>query len=310
VPVLTNSSLLALDRLPEHLVVVGGSYVGLEFAQMFRRFGARVTVLQRGTQIVPREDADVAAALQGVLAQEGVSILTNAGCIALESKGDVVSVRVRCGEDAEHLECTHVLNATGRRPNTQDLGLERIGVRLDARGYVEVDDQLRTGVPGIWALGDCNGRGAFTHTAYNDYEIVASNLLENDTRRVTDRHAAYALFTDPPLARIGMTVGEALRSGRPTLIGQLPMSRVGRAIQKGEEQGFIRVLVDAESKLLVGATLLGVEGDEAVHALLTLMYARQPISTVTRAVYIHPTVSELLPTVLGSLRPLDGLSAV
>jgi pyruvate/2-oxoglutarate dehydrogenase complex dihydrolipoamide dehydrogenase (E3) component len=302
---LNNSSLLDLEALPEHLAVVGGSYVGLEFAQMFRRFGARVTVLQRGAQLVPREDADVAAALQAILEREGVEIRTGTECFALRQKGERIAVRWRCGEDKDEFTCTHVLNATGRRPNTDDLGLERIGVKVDARGYIEVDDQLRTGVPGVWALGECNGRGAFTHTAYNDYEIVAANLLDDDPRRVTDRVPAYALYTDPPLARIGITVAEALGTGRPHLIGERPMSRVGRAVQKGEEQGFLRVLVDAQTRRLVGATLLGVEADEAVHALLTLMYARQPVSTVQRAVFIHPTVSELLPTVLGSLRPLE-----
>lgn len=305
VSTLNNSSLLAMDSLPEHLGVVGGSYVGLEFAQMFRRFGARVTVLQRGAQIVPREDADVAAALQAILEHEGIEIRTGTECFALRREGERIAVRWRCGEDKDEFLCTHVLNATGRRPNTDDLGLERIGVKLDARGYIEVDDQLRSSVSGVWALGDCNGRGAFTHTSYNDYEIVAANLLDDDPRRLTDRIPAYALYTDPPLARIGITVAEALRSGRPTLIGELPMSRVGRAVQKGEEQGFLRVLVDAQTRHLVGATLLGVEADESVHALLTLMYARQPVATVQRGVFIHPTVSELLPTVLGALHPLE-----
>ncbi|OUM00596.1 FAD-containing oxidoreductase [Variovorax sp. JS1663] len=308
VSTLNNSSLLALSSLPEHLAVVGGSYVGLEFAQMFRRFGARVTVLQRGAQIVPREDADVAAAVQAILEREGVEIRTGTECFALRQEGQRIAVRWRCGDDHDEFLCTHVLNATGRRPNTDDLGLEHVGVKCDERGYIEVDDQLRSSVEGIWALGDCNGRGAFTHTAYNDFEIVAANLLDGDARRVSDRIPAYALYTDPPLARIGLSVTEALRSGRPALIGELPMSRVGRAVQKGEEQGFLRVLVDAETRHLVGATLLGVEADEAVHALLTLMYARQPVDTVQRAVFIHPTVSELLPTVLGSLRPLDAPS--
>ncbi|GAA4335484.1 FAD-containing oxidoreductase [Variovorax defluvii] len=305
VTVLNNASLMALERLPEHLGVVGGSYVGLEFAQMFRRFGARVTVLQRGAQIVPREDADVARALQQILEREGVEIRTGSECFALRPEGDRIAARWRCGDEQDDIVCTHVLNATGRRPNTDDLGLDRAGVRVDARGYIEVDEQLRTSVEGIWALGDCNGRGAFTHTAYNDFEIVAANLLDKDPRRLSDRIPAYALYTDPPLARIGITSGEALASGRPTLIGERPMSRVGRAVQKGEEQGFLRVLVDAQTRHLVGATLLGVDADEAVHALLTLMYARQPVDTVQRAVFIHPTVSELLPTVLGSLRPLE-----
>jgi len=305
VPVLTNSSILQLQALPEHLVVVGGSYVGLEFAQMFRRFGSRVTVLQRGAQLVPREDADVAAALRAILEQEGIDVQLSTECIALSRDGGQIAVRARCGPDAPVTHCSHVLVATGRRPNTDDLGLERAGVRVDERGYIEVDDELRTSVPGIWALGDCNGRGAFTHTSYNDYEIVAANLLDGDPRRVSDRIAAYALFTDPPLARIGLSVDEARRRGGPVLIGERPMSRVGRAVEKGEEQGFLRILVDAVSERVIGATLLGVDADEAVHALLTLMYAGVSYKAMQRAVHIHPTVSELLPTVLGGLRALD-----
>jgi pyruvate/2-oxoglutarate dehydrogenase complex dihydrolipoamide dehydrogenase (E3) component len=309
VPVLTNSSILQLKALPEHLVVVGGSYIGLEFAQMFRRFGSRVTVLQRGAQLVPREDADVAVALQAILEREGIEIQLSTECIALsgdlDSDGAQIVVRSRCDHNAPVTRCSHVLVATGRRPNTDDLGLDQAGVRLDARGYIEVDDELQTSVPGIWALGDCNGRGAFTHTSYNDYEIVAANLLDGDSRRVSDRISAYALFTDPPLARIGLSVDEARKRGGPVLIGERPMSRVGRAIEKGEEQGFLRILVDATSQRVIGATLIGVDTDEAVHSLLALMYAGVSYKVMQRAVHIHPTVSELLPTVLGDLRPLD-----
>ena len=308
VPVLTNSSILQLKALPEHLVVVGGSYIGLEFAQMFRRFGSRVTVLQRGAQLVPREDSDVAAALQAIIEREGIEVQLATECIALgsaaHSAGEQITVRSRCAHDAPETRCSHVLVATGRRPNTDDLGLDQAGVRLDARGYIEVDDELRTSVPGIWALGDCNGRGAFTHTSYNDYEIVAANLLDGDSRRVSDRISAYGLFTDPPLARIGLSVDEARRRGGPVLIGERAMSRVGRAIEKGEEQGFLRILVDAVSQRVIGATLIGVDADEAVHSLLALMYAGVSYKVMQRAVHIHPTVSELLPTVLGDLRPL------
>ena len=305
VPVLTNSSILQLQALPEHLVVVGGSYVGLEFAQMFRRFGSRVTVLQRGAQLVTREDADVAAALKAILEREGIEIELATECIALSRDGGQIAVRSRCGPDSPVTHCSHVLVATGRTPNTHDLGLDRAGVRVDARGYIEVDDELRTSVPGIWALGDCNGRGAFTHTSYNDFEIAAANLLDADPRRVSDRITAYALYTDPPLARIGLSIKEARARGTPVLIGERPMSRVGRAVEKGEEQGFLRILVDATSERLIGATLLGVDTDEAVHALLTLMYSGVSYKAMQRAVHIHPTVSELLPTVLGELRALD-----
>lgn len=309
VPVLTNSSILQLQALPEHLVVVGGSYVGLEFAQMFKRFGSRVTVLQRGAQLVPREDADVAAALQSILEREGIDIQLSTECIAMDRDGQQIAVRGRCGPDVPVTRCSHVLIATGREPNTHDLGLDRAGVRVDARGYIEVDDELRTAVSGIWALGDCNGRGAFTHTSYNDFEIVAANLLDGDPRRVTDRIVAYALFTDPPLARVGLSIKEARQRGAPVLIGERPMSRVGRAVEKGEEQGFLRILVDAASERVIGATLLGVDADEAVHALLTLMYAGVSYKVMQRAVHIHPTVSELLPTVLGDLQPLDASGA-
>ena len=305
VPVLTNSSILQLQALPEHLVVVGGSYVGLEFAQMFRRFGSRVTVLQRAAQLVPREDPDVAAALQAILEAEGIDVQLSTECIALDREGEQIAVRSRCGPDSPELHCSHVLVATGRRPNTHDLGLDLAGVRIDARGYIEVDDELHTAVPGIWALGDCNGRGAFTHTSYNDFEIVAANLLDGDPRRVSDRIVAYALFTDPPLARIGLSIKEARQRGGPVLMGERPMSKVGRAVEKGEEQGFLRILVDAASERVIGATLLGVDADEAVHALLTLMYAGVSYKVMQRAMHIHPTVSELLPTVLGDLHALD-----
>ena len=308
VPVLTNSSILALQALPEHLVVVGGSYVGLEFAQMFRRFGSRVTVLQRGAQLVPREDSDVAAALQAILQGEGIEIQLGTECLALARDGDHIAARARCGPDSPVIHGSHVLVATGRRPNTDELDLGRAGVQLDARGHIEVDEQLRTSVQGIWALGDCNGRGAFTHTSYNDFEIVAANLLDDDPRRVSDRIPAYALFTDPPLARVGLSIHEARRRPGRTLIGERPMSRVARAVEKGEEQGFLRVLVDEASQRVIGATLLGVDADEAVHALLTLMYAGVSYKTMQRAVHIHPTVSELLPTVLGELRALDAPS--
>jgi pyruvate/2-oxoglutarate dehydrogenase complex dihydrolipoamide dehydrogenase (E3) component len=309
VPLLTNSSLLALKELPEHLAVVGGSYVGLEFAQMFRRFGSKVTVLQRGAQLVPREDADVAQALQTLLEGEGIDVQVGTECLALAMEGGQIRARARCGDDAPEVRCSHVLVATGRQPNTDDLGLESAGVRTNAQGYIEVNDLLETSVPGIWALGDCNGRGAFTHTSYNDYEIVAANLLdglpEGQRRRVSDRISTYALFTDPPLARVGLSVAQARQSGRATLVGERPMRRVGRAVQKGEEFGFMRVLVDAQSGQLVGATLLGVDADEAIHSLTTLMYAKAPYTVMQHAVHIHPTVSELLPTVLGELHPLQ-----
>jgi pyruvate/2-oxoglutarate dehydrogenase complex dihydrolipoamide dehydrogenase (E3) component len=309
VRVLTNSSILALEELPEHLVVVGGSYMGLEFAQMFRRFGSTVTILERSAQVLPREDEDVSQAVRAMLESEGIDVRTGAECVAFAMHGTQVGARTHCAGSTADLLGTHVLLAAGRRPNTDDLGLDAAGVRTDALGYVEVNDMLETSVPGIWALGECNGRGAFTHTAYNDHEVLAANLLDElphgMRRRVTERIPTYALFTDPPLARVGLSVAQARETGRDVLIGERPMRRVGRAVQKGEEYGFIRVLVDAQTRHLLGATLLGVEADEAIHALTTLMYAKVPCSVMQRAVHIHPTVSELLPTVLGELRPLQ-----
>ena len=303
VPHLDNSSILALDELPQHLIVVGGSYVGLEFAQMYRRFGAAVTVVEMKQHLIPREDPDVSAAVEEILRGEGVTVRTGAKCISLAPRGSGVTVNVACAEGEPVVAGTHVLLAVGRRPNTDDLGLARAGVLTDARGFIAVDDALATNVPGIWALGDCNGRGAFTHTAYNDHEIVAANLLEGAARRVTERIPAYALYIDPPLGRVGMTEAEARASGRPLLVGSRPMTRVSRAVEKGETQGLMKVVADARSRELLGAAILGVGGDEAIHGVVDMMSVRATVDAYRRAVPIHPTVSELIPTVLGELQP-------
>ncbi|WP_395674451.1 FAD-containing oxidoreductase [Inquilinus sp.] len=303
VPFLTNSTMMDLDTLPEHLVIVGGSYIGLEFGQMFRRFGSRVTIIEQGPRLIGREDEDVSTAVAGFLEKEGIAIRTNANCLSVARRGDGVAVTVDCTAGAPVVEGSHLLLAVGRRPNTHDLGLEEAGVAVDERGYVTVDDSLQTSVPGIWALGDCNGRGAFTHTAYNDFEIVAANLLDGESRRVSDRIAAYALYTDPPLGRAGMTEAEARRSGRRILVAKRPMTRVGRAVEKGETEGFMKVAVDAGTRQILGAAILGTGGDEVVHGLLDLMYAKAPYDVLQRSMPIHPTVSELLPTLLGSLEP-------
>ncbi len=304
VPYLTNSSMMDLDFLPRHLVVVGGGYVGLEFAQIYRRFGSAVTVIERAPRLIAHEDEDVSAAVQQIVEREGIAVRLNAECISFANKGDEVVARANCTEGAPEIAGSHLLLAVGRRPNTDDLGLDRAGVQLDQRGYIEADDELRTNVPGIWALGDCNGKGAFTHTAYNDYEIVAANLLDHDPRRVSDRVTAYALYIDPPLGRAGMTMAEARASGRRVLAGQRPMIRVARAIEKGETQGFMRILVDGDTKEILGASILGPGGDEAIHCILDLMYAKAPYPVLQRAMHIHPTVSELIPTILGELQPL------
>ncbi len=305
VPYLTNTAMLDLAVLPKHLVVVGGSYIGLEFAQMYRRFGSAVTVIEKAARLVQREDEDVSSAIHDILDAEGIALRLNAECIRFEPRDGAIAVGVDCRDGEPEILGSHVLLAVGRRPNTDDLGLDKAGVAVDGRGYVQVDDQLRTNVPGIWALGDCNGRGAFTHTSYNDFEIVAANLLDNDPRRLGDRLEAYGLYIDPPLGRVGMTEAAVRASGKPALIGKRPMTRVGRAVEKGETQGFMKVLVDAESKQILGAAILGTGGDEAIHGLLDIMYARAPYTVLQRSVPIHPTVSELIPTMMGELKPLN-----
>jgi pyruvate/2-oxoglutarate dehydrogenase complex dihydrolipoamide dehydrogenase (E3) component len=303
VPFLNNSSMMDVDFLPEHLVIVGGSYIGLEFGQMYRRFGSEVTILEMGPRLIGREDEDISQAVREILEAEGIHICLNAKCISLAKRDGGVAVHLDCKDGPPDVFGTHVLLAVGRVPNTNDLDLDKAGVATDQRGYIVVDDQLQTIVPGIWALGDCNGRGAFTHTSYNDYEIVADNLFKSDHRRVSDRIQAYALYIDPPLGRCGMTDSEIRKSGQRALITKYPMSRVSRAYEKGETQGFMKICVDAETKRILGAAILGVGGDEIIHVLLDVMYAKAPYTVVQRAMHIHPTVAEYLPTVLGKLEP-------
>ncbi|HEX6501911.1 MAG TPA: FAD-containing oxidoreductase [Terriglobales bacterium] len=304
VPFLTNSSMMDIDFLPEHFVVVGGSYVGLEFAQMYRRFGSEVTIVEMGPRLIGREDEDISEAVREIVQAEGIQLRLNAKCISLAKRDGGVAVHVTCEEGPPDILGTHVLLAVGRVPNTSDLGLDKAGVATDDRGYIVVNDQLQTSVPGIWALGDCNGRGAFTHTSYNDYEIVADNLFNSDHRRVSDRIQAYALYIDPPLGRCGMTDHEIRKSGRRALIAKYPMVRVSRAYEKGETLGFIKICVDAETKQILGAAILGVGGDEVIHVLLDVMYSKAPYTVIQRAMHIHPTVAEYLPTVLSKLESL------
>jgi pyruvate/2-oxoglutarate dehydrogenase complex dihydrolipoamide dehydrogenase (E3) component len=285
-------------------VIIGGSYIGLEFGQMFRRFGSKVTIIEQKPRLVSREDEDISLAIQQILEQEGVSLRLNAQCIAFARHEQGIAARVDCTEGEPAVIGSHLLLAVGRRPNTDDLGLDKAGVATDARGYIVVDDQLRTNVTGIWALGDCNGKGGFTHTSYNDFEIAVANLLDNDPRRVSDRIPAYALYIDPPLGRAGMTEAEVRKSGKRALMGTRPMTKVGRAVEKGETQGFMKILIDAETKQILGAAILGTGGDEAIHSVLDMMYAKAPYTTMQRAMHIHPTVSELIPTMLGELQPL------
>ncbi len=300
---LTNVGILELDSVPEHLVIIGGSYIALEFAQMYRRFGARVTVVERGPRLTSREDEDVSATIKEILEAEGIDIVLNATDIRFTKQDN--GFEVTPAEGAAPIAGTHLLVAVGRVPNTDDLGLQNAGVRTDKRGYIEVDDQLRTSAEHIWAMGDCNGKGAFTHTSYNDYEIVAANLLDDDPRRVSDRVPTYALYIDPPLGRAGLTVDQVRSSGRKALVAKRPMTRVGRAVEKGETQGFMKVVVDAETEEILGAAILGVGGDEVIHSILDIMTAKLPYTAISRTMHIHPTVSELVPTLLQDLQPLD-----
>jgi len=300
---LTNSSILEVDYLPPHLVIIGGSYIGLEFGQMFRRFGSKVTIVEMAPRLLLREDEDVSAAILDIVQREKINVRLNAQCIGFSKREDSVGVNVDCNEGSPQETGTHVLLAVGRQPNTDDLGMEKAGIAHDDRRYIVVDDELRTNVPGIWALGDCNGKGGFTHTSYNDFEIVAANLLDNDHRRVSDRIPAYALYIDPPLGHVGMSETQVRNSGRKALIGTLPMTSVGRAVEKGETFGFMKILVDADTKKILGASILGTGGDEVVHSILDVMYAKAPYTVIERAMHIHPTVSELIPTMLENLKP-------
>ena len=301
---LTNSSMMEIDFLPRHLLIVGGGYVGIEFAQMYRRFGSEVTIVEMAPRLMQKEDEDVSQGVREILEAEGIEVRLNAKCIAVEKQGNDVMMAVDCSDNPVESIGSHLLVAVGRRPNTDDLGLEKAGVLMDKRGFITVDEELRTNVPGIWALGDCNGRGAFTHTSYNDYEIVAANILDGERRRVSDRILAYALYTDPPLGRAGLTEDQVRASGKPALTAKRPMTKVGRAVEKSETEGFMKIIVDAGTKQILGAAILGTGGDEVIHSLLDVMYAKAPYTVVERAMHIHPTVSELIPTMLEELKPL------
>jgi pyruvate/2-oxoglutarate dehydrogenase complex dihydrolipoamide dehydrogenase (E3) component len=305
VPYLTNSSMMDVDFLPAHLIILGGSYVGLEFAQAYRRFGSEVTVVEAAPRLIAREDEDVSQAVADFLKEEGIDVRVGSKVIGVEKQGNSIAVKLDSAGKNSQIVGTHLLVAVGRRPNTDDLGLDKAGIATDTRGYIQVDDQLRTNIAGIWAMGDCNGRGAFTHTSWNDFQIVAANLLDNDRRRVSDRITAYALYTDPPLGRIGMTEAEVRKTGKPALLSTLAMERVSRAKERGETTGFMKILVDRDSKQILGASFLGLAGDEVIHCVLDAMYAKAPYTVIQRAMHVHPTVSEFIPTMLGALKPLQ-----
>jgi pyruvate/2-oxoglutarate dehydrogenase complex dihydrolipoamide dehydrogenase (E3) component len=305
VPYLTNSSMMDIDFLPPHLVVLGGSYVGLEFAQAYRRFGSEVTVIEAGPRLISREDQDVSQAVAAFLEEEGIDVRVDSKIVGVEKQGHSIAAKIESAGRTSQVVGSHMLVATGRRPNTDDLGLDNAGIATDARGYIQVDDQLRTNISGIWAMGDCNGRGAFTHTSWNDFEIVAANLLDNDQRRVSDRITAYALYTDPPLGRAGMTEAEVRKTGKPALISTMAMKDVMRAYERAETKGFMKILVDRDNDQLLGASFLGLEGDEVIHCILDIMYAKAPYTVIQRAMHIHPTVSEFIPTMMDKLKPLQ-----
>jgi pyruvate/2-oxoglutarate dehydrogenase complex dihydrolipoamide dehydrogenase (E3) component len=305
VPFLNNSSMMDIDFLPQHLIIVGGSYIGLEFGQMYRRFGSEVTIVEMGPRLIGREDEDISQAVREILEAEGIHIRTNAKCISLAKRDNRPVVCIECPDPPTEIIGSHVLLAVGRIPNTSDLGVDQAGIQTDARGYIVVNDRLETNVPGVWALGDCNGHGAFTHTSYNDYEIVADNLLNSDHRRISDRITTYGLFIDPPLGRCGMTDAEVRESGRRALVAKYPMARVSRAYEKGETQGFMKITVDGDTRQILGAAILGTTGDEVIHVLLDMMYAKAPYTVIQRAMHIHPTVSEYLPTILAKLEPFS-----
>lgn len=302
---LTNSSILKLKTIPEHLIIIGGSYIGLEFAQIFRRLGSQVTVIEKADRLIAREDGDVSDAIKSILEAEDINICLQEECVAFRAKGDRIVTELDCMKSKREIDGTHVLMAIGRKPNTDDLALEKAGIHADAQGYITVDESLQTNIPGIYALGDVNRKGAFTHTSYNDYEIVADNLLSSGKRRVSDRIQTYALFTDPPLGRAGLTEAQVRQLKRKALVARLPMSRIKRAVIKDAVSGFMKVIIDADSKVLLGAAILGAEGDEIIHSLLDVMYSGMPATQLERAMHIHPTISELIPTLLqGEWSPL------
>ena len=302
---LTNSSIMDVDFIPPHLIILGGSYIGLEFAQTYRRFGSEVSVIELAPHLIAREDEDVSSAVADILQGEGIKIHVNSSVVGVVRQGNNIAVQIVRDGVASQIVGSHLLVAIGRRPNTDDLGLDIAGIAVDDRGFIKVDDELRTSVPGVWALGDCNGRGAFTHTSYNDFEIVAANILHHERRRVSDRIPAYALYTDPPLGRVGMSEAEVRGTGRPAMVGTVEMKRVGRAYEKGETLGFLKILVDKVSKQILGASFLGLSGDEIVHSILGLMYVDAPYTVLQRAVHIHPTVSEFIPVMIGNLKDLQ-----
>jgi pyruvate/2-oxoglutarate dehydrogenase complex dihydrolipoamide dehydrogenase (E3) component len=302
---LNNESLMEIRQLPEHLLILGAGYVGLEFGQMFRRFGSRVTIVHMGPQILSREDADVAGELQKALKNDGVEFRLNSNSTHVEKREGKIALTIAAGDRKETITGSHLLAATGRRPNTDDLGLDQAGVELDGRGYIKVNSRLETSVPGIWALGDVKGGPAFTHISYNDYQIIFGNLIEQKHLSIANRYVPYALFTDPQLGRVGMTEKEARASGQKLKMGTYAMSHVARAIEREETAGMMKLIVHAETDQILGAAILGTEGGELVQTLGALMLAAAPYTVLKGAVFIHPTLTEGLFGLMEAVKPLE-----
>jgi pyruvate/2-oxoglutarate dehydrogenase complex dihydrolipoamide dehydrogenase (E3) component len=301
---LTNASILELKEIPDHLIIVGGGYIGLEFGQMFSRFGSEVTIIEKGNKLLKKEDNDIAQAITQIIKSEGINLRLNAECVSgLEENGQV-TVDLDCDEDVNRVSGSHLLMAAGRVPATDSLGLEHTEITVDDRGYISVNDHLETTVENVFALGDCNGEGAFTHTAYNDYQIVSSYLFDDGERTLNNRYTCYAAYIDPPLARVGLNEAQVKEKGINAKMATRPMTRVARAKEKGETQGLMKIIVEAETDKILGATFLGTGADEYIHSIIDLMYAGAPYTVIRDAVHIHPTVSELIPTMLEQLEPL------
>lgn len=302
---LTNGTIMELTTLPEHLLVLGGGYIGLEFAQIFRRFGSRVTIVHKDSQILNREDEDVAGTLRKALEAEGIRFVLEARTIRASRKNGQVSLNLDAPTGSETLSGTHLLVAAGRRPNTDDLALDRAGVEFDQRGYIKVNGRLETNVPGIWAMGDVKGGPAFTHISYDDYQIVYGNLLEGKTLTTAGRLVPYAVFTDPQLGRVGLTEKQARASGQKLKVGRIPMTWVARAIERDETAGLMKLVVDAATDRILGAAVLATEGGELVHILEALMLAQAPYTLLKGSIYIHPTLAEGFFSLMDDVKPVE-----
>lgn len=303
-PYLTNESILELKVIPEHLVIVGGGYIGLEFGQMFRRFGSKVTILEKGEKLLQKEDGDISDLLEEIMKDSGVAVNLQSNCIGAIKNNDSIEVSYSCEDNTQKLKASHFLLATGRTPNTNDLGLENTDVTLTEDGFIEVDDTLRTSVDHIWALGDCNGEGAFTHTAYNDFQIVNSQLFLDQKRFLSDRFTCYAAYIDPPLARVGMNQKDIQKKGLMAKVSEISMSKIARAKEMGETTGKLKIFIEEDTDTILGAIFIGTGADEYIHTIIDQMYAGASYKTVRDAIHIHPTISELIPTMLENSREI------